>query len=157
MEEEKLIRAREVFDIMCRALDAKEIKYSKDEEGMGILAKFSGDDLPMDLIVRIKPELDLILLTSHIPYTIPNEKKVETAAAVGIVNSGLLDGCFDFDLTSGAVYFRMTASYRETEISENLFEYMLYVSAATIDEYNDKFMKLGMGLIGLQDFMNSND
>jgi len=157
MEEEKLVRAREVFDIMCQALDAKEIRYSKDEEGLAIMAKFTGEDLPMDLIVRIKPELDLILLTSQIPYKIPADKRVEAAAAVGIVNSGILDGCFDFDLTSGSIYFRMTASYLETEISEDLFAYMLYVSAGTIDEFNDKFMKLGMGLIELKDFLSSDD
>jgi hypothetical protein len=53
----------------------------------------------------------------------------------------------------GSIVFRLTSSYLNSEISEDLLEYVLMVSAATVDEYNDKFLMLAKGMINIQKFL----
>lgn len=42
-----------------------------------------------------------------------------------------------------------------TLLCKELFEYMLMVSAATIDEYNDKFLMIAKGMISFEQFLES--
>jgi hypothetical protein len=64
-----------------------------------------------------------------------------------------VDGCFDYDLSDGQILFRLTSSYRDSLLSEALFEYMVMVSASTIDKYNDRFFMLAKGMISLEQFI----
>lgn len=51
--------------------------------------------------------------------------------------------------------FRLTSSYKESTLGEALFEYMIMVSAATIDNYNDKFFMISKGMMTVQQFIES--
>ena len=57
-------------------------------------------------------------------------------------NNSLVDGSFDYNYLTGHIVFRMTSSYRESLVGKELFEYMLYCSCFTVDEYNDKFLMI---------------
>ena len=39
-----------------------------------------------------------------------------------------------------------------SEISEDVFKYMLYCSFIAVDEYNDKFYALSKGFLSIEDF-----
>ena len=43
------------------------------------------------------------------------------------------------------IMFRMTSSSGESILGEDLFEYVILVSARTVDDYNDKFLMLSKG------------
>ena len=83
----------------------------------------------------------------------PEDKRVDGAIAVCAANYGLVDGSFDYDLRDGEIRFRLTSSYRESALSEDLFEYMIMVSAATVDQYNDKFFMIAKGIMTVQQFL----
>ena len=83
-----------------------------------------------------------------------NEYEIDSD--ISVINNNLVDGCFDYDLSDGTIIFRMTNSYLESEVSRELFEYMLFLSFTTVDEYNDKLMMLSKGLISLAQFLESN-
>ena len=150
---DKIACAKNTFATLCRMLDNNEWKYEKDEEKLCIDCGAQGKDLPMPINIRIDAERQLILLISHIPFSVDEEKRMETAIAVSIVNDRLVDGNFDYDITEGDLYFRMTNSFIDSEISEEAFKYMLYCSCMTIDEYNDKFLMLSKGLLPLDSFL----
>lgn len=149
-----LEQASAVFETLCQTLDGHQWHYEKDENGLGIECGAQGDDLPMKLSIKVDADRNLVLLISHIPFVIPEEKRLDLAVAVSIVNNRLVDGCFDYDVKSGHMFFRMTNSYMESVLGSDLFTYMLFCSCQTIDEYNDKFLMLSKGMMSLEQFIS---
>lgn len=147
--------ARKTFDVLCSMLDHKDWKYEKIEEDLVIKSGVSGDDFPIEFIMRVTPRNELVSFVSWMPYKIEESKRLDLALAVCAVNYRLADGSFDYNLEDGRIMFRLTSSYRNSTLSEELFDYMLMVSATTIDEYNDKFFMISKGMMTLQQFMES--
>ena len=153
MADEKLERAQKVYETMCSTLDSHEWNYKKNEEMLSIDCGAQGEDLPMEIIIRVDAERQLIMLLSLLPFVISEDKRLDMAIATSVANNGIVDGCFDFDVANGRMFFRMTSSFIESEIGSDLFTYMLMVSCHTIDEYNDRFLMLGKGMMSIEDFM----
>ena len=146
-------KAVEVYDTLCSMLDNIGWKYDKVEEKLMIKSGVKGEDLPIDFLVIVKPRNQVVQFISSMPFNMPEDKRVEGALAICTANYGLVDGSFDYDLSDGQIVFRLTSSYRESLLSEALFEYMIMVSASTIDKYNDRFFMLAKGMITLEQFI----
>ena len=155
MADEKLERAQKVYETLCSTLDSHDWHYKKDEEALSIDCGAQGDDLPMEITIKVDAERQLLLLLSHLPFVISEDKRLEVAIAVSVVNDRLVDGSFDYCIADGHMFFRMTSSFIESEIGNELFMYMLLVSCHTIDEYNDKFLMLGKGMMSVEDFISN--
>lgn len=155
MADEKLERAQKVYGTLCSTLDSHEWHYKKDEEKLSIDCGAQGEDLPMEITIKVDAERQLIMLLSHLPFVISEDKRLDVAIAVSAVNNKLVDGSFDYDIADGHMFFRMTSSFIESEIGNDLFTYMLMVSCHTIDEYNDKFLMLGKGMMSIEDFISN--
>ena len=155
-EQDNLKLAKTTFDTLCKALEHHDWHYKKDEENLEIECGAQGEDLPMDITVMVDPENLLIVLMSHLPFVTSEDKRLDAAVAVSVVNNALVDGSFDYDIKSGHMFFRMSNSFRESLISEDLFMYMIMVSCHIIDEYNDKLLMLSKGLMTLEQFINNN-
>lgn len=153
MADEKLERTQKVYETLCSTLDSHGWHYKKNEERLSIDCGAHGEDLPMEITIRVDAERQLIMLLSHLPFVISEDKRLDMAIATSIANNGMVDGSFDFDITDGHMFFRMTSSFIESEIGSELFTYMLMVSCHTIDEYNDRFLMLGKGMMSIEDFM----
>ena len=153
MEEMNMQKAKEVFDVLVRMLDTRDWKYEKHEEKLLIKSGIKGDDLPVEFIVVVKPRNEVVQFISMLPFNMPEDKRVDGAIAVCAANYGLVDGSFDYDLRDGEIIFRMTSSYRDSKLSEDLFEYMIMVAASTVDQYNDKFFMLAKGMMSIQQFL----
>lgn len=151
----QLRRAQETYATLCATLDGLEWNYEKDEENLTIETTAKGDDLRMPITVRIYPEKQLVWLLSYIPIEIPSEKRLEIAAAVSLVDNRLVNGCFEFDMRKGSLYFRMTNSFIGSTLSPEIFRYMIYCTCSTVDDYNDKFEALANGTIGINAFLNN--
>lgn len=147
MAEVNMEKAKQVYETLCAALEAEDWKFQRDEENLRIESSAQGEDLPIDIRIKVVPKQQLILLLSEIPFKFPEDKRVDGAVAVSIVNDRLVDGCFDYDIKSGEIWFRLTSSYIESEVSMEVFKYMLYVSCQTVDDYNDKFLMVGKGMM----------
>ncbi len=153
MEDEKLTRAKKVFETLCAALDKHNWHYTKNEENLSIDCSAQGEDLPMDINIRVDTDRQLIMLLSHLPFVISEDKRLEVAIATSVANNDMVDGSFDFDVTSGHMFFRLTSSFIESDIGTELITYMLMVSCSTIDAYNDKFLMISKGMMSIQDFI----
>ena len=153
MADEKMIQAKNVFDTLCKTLDANDWHYVKDEEKLKIECGASGEDLPMKLHISVDAKRSVLMLLSLIPFSVPEDKRLDVAIAVSVVNNNLVDGSFDYDVSDGSLFFRMTNSFLESSIGSELINYMVYCSCGTIDEYNDKFLMLAKGMISLEKFL----
>lgn len=156
-EEKDLIRAKQTFNTLCRALDKNGWHYRKNEAELSIECKARGDDLPIDISITVDAERMLVMLFSHIPFVVAEDKRLDLAVAVSVVNNRFVDGSFDYNIRSGDMVFRITTSFRESEIGEGTFMYMLLCACQTVDDYNDKFLMLSKGMLSLEQFISSNN
>ena len=155
--EKQLQNAENVFNSICNMLNNINFKYetSRREEDYVITCTVNGDDIPMRMLIIVRPDREIVSLLSPMPFMTPEDKRVEMAMAVAVANYGIIDGSFDYDLNDGEIRFRLTASYIESLLGEELFKYMLFVSANTVDRYNDRFMMLAKGALTLDQFVEA--
>ncbi len=154
MADEKVMKhAQQVYRTLCGALEAREWKFAKDEEKLRVDFGVSGDDMPMNFIIFVDAERQLIRLLSPLPFKMSESKRMEGAIATCAATYGMADGSFDYDISNGVIVFRMTASFRESLIGEDLFQYMISRTCATVDKYNDRFLALDKGMISFEDFI----
>ena len=156
MADDKIVRAQDTFDTLCTALAENEWNYKKNEIELEIDCTAVGDDFPMDVNITVEADRQLIILISPLPFITPPEKRLDVAVAVTLVNNMLADGCFDYNIKSGRMFFRMTNSFMESDMSKDVFTYLLNVSFATVDMYNDKFYMLGKGMLSIDAFYPDN-
>lgn len=154
-EQDNLIRAKATYETLCQYLDGKNWNYEKKEEEYKIIFRTRGEDLTIPITIKVFPERQVAMLISYLPFDIPEDKRVEAAVALCALNDRIVDGSFDFDIGDGSVCFRMTNSFAESDLSMEVFNYLLFCSFATIDEYNDKLLMLAKGTISLQQFIES--
>lgn len=152
-EKDNLKSAKTTYETLCKALDHNDFHYKKDEENLIIELVAQGEDLPIEIRVAVEQQPMLIVLTSHLPVVIPEDKRLDTAVAISVINYNLVDGSFDFDIKSGHLFFRMSNSFRESLVGEDLFMYMVLVSCKTIDDFNDKLLMLSKGMMTLEQFV----
>lgn len=152
-EEMNMRKAKEVFDTLVRMLDTRDWKYEKHEDKLLIKSGIRGDDLPVEFIVIVNPKNEVVQFYSSLPFRMPEDKRIDGAVAVCVANYGLVDGSFDYDLSDGEIRYRLTSSYRQSQLGEDLFEYMIMVAASTVDKYNDKFFMLSKGMMTIQQFI----
>ncbi len=155
MNEETKAMGQNVYETICAMFDQKGYHYERHDDDHFITCTVTGDDLPMDIIFVVRDERQIVQLISPMPFKIPEDKRVDTALALTAINDNLIDGSFDFDMSEGRVSFRLTASYIESILSKDLFEYMLMVSATTVDEYNDKLFMMAKGMLSFDQFIEN--
>ena len=147
--------AEKVYNSIRSMLDGINFRYEanqKDEDYI-ITCTVNGDDIPMKMFILVRTERQSVSLLSPMPFNTPEDKRVEMAMAINIANYGIIDGSFDYGLNDGEIRFRMTASYIESLLGEELFKYMLFVSAHTVDAYNDRFFAVAKGTMTLEQFI----
>ena len=154
MSNEKVMRsAQSVYETACRALDAREWKYKRHDEDLVLSCGARGEDLPMDILIMVNAKAQVVSVISQLPFKMSEEKRVDGALAVCVANYGLVNGTFDYDISDGEIRFRIVSSFRESILSEELINYMVMITAGTVDEYNDKFLALSTGIMDFQKFV----
>ncbi len=152
-DEIKIEQAKKVYVNMCAALTVKGWNFKRFDDDLAISLSARGDDIPIDVVMQVNAKSQVVTLFSPIKFDIPEDKRLDLAVAVCISNYGLVNGSFDYDISDGDLRFRLTTSYIESSLGDELFNYMLLVSAGTVDKYNDKFLSLAKGLIDLEKFI----
>lgn len=152
-EEQRNKNAETVFQTLCETLDDRNWKYDKHPEDFVVHFIVSGDDIPMEFVVFIDPEKELVRMLSRLPFAFGEEKRVEGAIATCQATFKLVDGSFDYDFKTGRILFRLTSSFRGSLISKELIAYMIDCACYTVDEYNDKFLMIEKGMLSLEDFL----
>ena len=154
-EANEMVLAKTVYKDLCAALERRNWKYQKHDDDLVVTFGVAGDDIPMDFVLVVDAQRQLLRVFSKLPFTVPEGKRMDLAIASCVASFGLADGSFDYDVATGNIVFRLTASFRESKIGDGLFEYLVGCSSATVDAYNDKFFALCKGLISINDFISA--
>lgn len=152
-DEKKLEQARATFATLCRMLENAQWKFDKDEEKLSVRCGAQGDDLPIELKIEVDAGRMLTMVISQLPLMVQEDKRLDVAIAITAINNALANGSFDYDVLSGRIFFRMTNSFCDSVLGEELFAYMVYASCQIVDEYNDKLLMLAKGMVSIEQFL----
>lgn len=151
----KLARAQETYRTLCAAIEKRNWKYTRHDDDLVVTFGVRGDDLPMDFVLIVDVDRQLIRLSSRMPFTVPEDKRIEGAIVTSYATYRITDGSFDYNMSDGRIAFRMTASFLSSKIGVALFEYMIDCSCGTVDRYNDRFFAVSKGLMSVEEFINT--
>lgn len=144
-----------VLKNITNVLEREKIEYLKDEKNLKI--SFSVNKcLKADFVFKINSEKMLVSIISKIPYIVKQDKIEDLAAAICFINNFTANGCFDFDINTGEILFRMTNGFLESLIGEEAYEYMIDCSVNMLIEYSEQLILLARGLISLDEFVDRN-
>ena len=155
MADVNMEKAKQVYEAIIAMLDKRNWSYDRHDEDLVISSGVKGDDLPINFILAVNAKNQVVSFLSRLPFTMSEEKLVDGAIACCIANNRLVDGSFDYDVTNGNITFRLTTCYRDSEISESVFEYMIMVASMTVDNYNDKFLMISKGMMSVDQLLNN--
>jgi hypothetical protein len=142
------------FYVIKGYLDEKGYKYDADEEQGKIYFKMSNDDgLSTNHVFRVSKEYDSVSFLSFLPFKISEESRVNLAIATTMVNYRFANGCFDMDINTGNLVFRVVQSTRNQTINQEIVKYMMGISFNSVSEYSDMFFGLSKGFITLDSFV----
>ena len=150
---DEIRRGREMYETVCKALDEINWTYDRDDERLTVTTGAKGDDLPISIIIRVLAEGETVSIVSPIGFNMSEKMRVEGAIAVTVANFGLIRGGFDYDITDGEIRFRITACYNDSTLSTEVIKLLVYITANTVDNYNDKFLMISKGMLSIQEFI----
>ena len=153
IDDNKMNLAKQVYQTLCDAIDNRGWKYGKDEEKLVVHFGVNGDDIPMQFVLVVDAERQLVRLMSPLSCKMSESKRMEGALATCAASYGMANGNFDYNLSTGEIIFRMTASFRGSVIGEGLFQYMISCACAMVDKYNDQFLAIDKGMLSIADFI----
>ena len=145
--------AKKVYEILCAALDERKWEYDKDEEKNLVYFPVNGENMPLQFLIFVDEERQLVRVLSQLPFHIGEDKRMEAAIAVCVANYGMVDGSFDYDISEGSIIFRMCASYLDSEVTTGLMQYLIQCACVSVDNYNHRFLALNKGVISLEEFI----
>ncbi len=134
-----------VFGALCALLEELSWSYEKDEEKYLARCTVQGEAFPIPLNIMVEPEQKLVVFLCPLPFEIPPQRRLDTALEVSRINCLLADGSFDFDITTGSLYFRITAGYFHCDLSPDAYRYLLSCALQTADGYAGRFLALARG------------
>ena len=149
----ELMYARSTYHTLCKALDNMDLRYDRTDDELKVLLGFKGDAFDMQFLFLVDADRQLIRLISLLPFNMNEDKIVEGAIAVAGINYLLADGSFDIDLTEGHVLFKMTSTFRDSIIGEELTEYMVSIACSTVNKYCGRLASLNDGIFDLDYFL----
>ena len=146
-------RAKIVYDKVKAHLTNNDFKYECDDQKMTIVLRATGEDLPLLVFASVDANRQLIRILSPIPVKMPEDKRIEGAVASSVANYGIVAGNFDYDMSDGEIRFRVTQSFREGDVTDEIIHYMFSILFGTVDQYNDRFFMLAKGMMSLEQFI----
>jgi hypothetical protein len=147
-------KAKAVYDTVCAALDRMKWVYDKEEEELAITTGAKGTDLPIDIVIRVLPEAEVLSVQVPFAFEVPDEHSIDVAIAVTAANYGLIRGCFDYDMTTGDLRFRICAPYNgNTTLAEDVVEMLVLIAATTVDSYQTRLLMVAKGVVTPSQFL----
>lgn len=140
--DKQMTYSKATYKKICEALDDLGWRYDRDDEGLRIFTGASGVDLNISLRICVEPDRGLATVLSELPFVTNENTMAEMSCAISFINNRMVDGSFDYNAVNGSIFFRNTVTFHDSNISEKVFGYMIYITCATVDKYNGILKKL---------------
>ncbi len=139
-DQQKMKRAQEEFNDLCKFFEKKEWPYEKNVEELSIEADTRGFDLPINLKITVDVDFQSFRLLSVLPFRIPEDRRNNFAIAVNTITKDMTFGSFCLSYEQGIACYCSDLNFYSSVIGEDAFERFLFVSCCLIDKFNDKLL-----------------
>lgn len=146
-------RALQVYDTVCAALDARAWKYDRNDEQLIVRFGVCTKDLPVHYVIIVDEDRQMLRLGSPMAFKMHPTKRTEGAIITTVATRYLRDGDFDYDIQTGSISFRLTASFRGCVVGQGLVDYFIDWTDAAVDHFNDKFAAVNDGTMTVAEFV----
>lgn len=153
--EKELALATKMMDSICSMLEGDDLKFRRDDERLVVHLEFSGNDFPLQIIFKVFPKDQLVIIYSPLTFTIPESGRVEVILAMNEVNHRLIDGVWVLDSDTGEAQYRITNSYYDSILGKECLKGLMKTALSVNNDIADKFFMLGKGNMTLQQFCES--
>lgn len=127
--------------LLCSVLSRNDISFER-HGSLAVSSTINTASGDIRLLLRIHPSKMRINLYAPIGRPACSDRTAELSYALCRINHALPDGAFCYDFQGGMVYFRMAASFYNSEPAEGSLEYMLSFAADTVEEYRPRLERL---------------
>lgn len=150
--------ARKQFNTLIDMMNSNGLKFTKNEDNLSISSGFITEDIPVEYFIQIDAEREIAVFMSKLPFTMPEEKRVDGAIAVCVANNRGAIGAFDYDIASGEIYYKMAVPFcGGVNLSQEVFHMLTFVGTSTINAYNDKLYLISQGMMTVSDLIKQNN
>ena len=157
MEENKTAEARRVYQDLCEYLDAIGWKYDKVEKSFILRFGVKRGSVTMQCMWYVDESSRVLRLYATTNFKFSKDKLVEGALATSHANYRTANGVFEYDISTGAVTFKLIQAYRGSVLSPTIFDYMLDTTVGMVDDYTALFLMLSNGMIDMPTFVKKVD
>lgn len=109
--------------------------------------------VPVLFSVNVLPQSHTILLRSVLPFDTADDKLAALAVTTCYASRDLIEGTFELDEERRDVYYKMITPFEHDRLDENLFRYIVDVSARIVEETLPLFVKVNCGEINIADVL----
>lgn len=120
-QEPKSKQAKAGYNSLRETLDGRGVKYSADESKLTVLCKAAGNELPDKVNIKVDKERKKVLLTSSMPFTVPENQRNKLAVAASAADNGIDGVSFVCVYKDGAVKLKTASSANKNLIIKELF------------------------------------
>ena len=153
--EDKLQKSKEIFDGFCEYLKSNDCRFNKDDENLVAFFIIKSDNIEIKFIAKAEVNRETLRIMAMLPVNFGSGKRIDGAMVTTIATSGMANGSFDYDISSGNVMFKIAESYMGSKISPAVYDYMVDCAMMTIAEYYGKFLAVSEGKMTVPEFMNA--
>lgn len=121
------------FDAICAALDSRGWSYEKDKDTFSVAFTSNGTEMPLSIALKVNPELMTVSVYVIPPLETPEGKEEDFAVATALINDGIVHGNFDYDKKERRMIFRMSTSYRDSTLDNDVYFYLIGAAFSTVD------------------------
>jgi len=132
------------FADIVKWLKDNDWKFEVPEENR-ILMGCSGDNGRYQVLIRFRPEKELVSVLFYYPFSVPEEKRQAVSDAVTRMNYGLLFGNCEMDFSDGELRYRSYMPVDDSPLYPNQLRTIIMTSWATTDRYYPAFMDVIWG------------
>ena len=153
--EDKLQKSKEIFDGFCEYLKSNDCRFNKDDENLVVFFIIKSDNIEIKFIAKAEVNRETLRIMAMLPVNFGSGKRIDGAMVTTIATSGMANGSFDYDISSGNVMFKISQSFVGSKISPAVYDYMVDCAMMTIAEYFGKFLAVSEGKMTVPQFMKS--
>ncbi len=135
MAETDMKLAKFTYRTLLYAVKKKGWTCGNDDNNLSIDYGVNGENLHMNFVVSIDADRKLVRLISKLPLKFDIKRIVAGAISICTANYYFDDGCFDINLNDGTVQYRLTTSYRDSNISAEVLIYFMDFAVWAIDKF----------------------
>lgn len=150
------MRAKKIYDLLCEVTDTGRPWYRADPDQMKISStELVGKVWFINYIINLDSKNQLVRFIARLHIKFDTNRRVDGAMAVSIINNILADGNFDYNYSTGEVFFRNTLLFRDSVISKQLLKNFFATALHTIECHVIKLYKISKGLINYDEIIDA--